>query len=256
MFVHDNSKFRLSGGERMLHRKHISLVLAISIAIMFALANLLFNTITLVVASGKVYADGYYDSSPGTYVFGGARSNMECADPQVRDGGSLGYSIMRVVVSHKALSDPTPDGAFIEIGCAKAPGNYGTQSRYMYGSWVTTGGVYDDYTFFRLSDGDYAAHDYRVAIKNDNPNYWSFIFDGATQPLAINPGFTRGAEVGCGGEASSSQNAIGVAACLNVRYKNNNLTSWVYLPSHLHRISPGYSVYDISAYSWQSYGNN
>lgn len=238
----------------MLHNRHVArlaLVVSLSVAVIFA--PQLRDTVQPVFAASKVYADGYYDSSPGTYVFGGVRSDMECADPQIRDGI---YSVMRAAVSHKAFSDPNPDFAFIEIGCAKAPGKYGTQSRYVYGSWVTTGGVYGDYTFLQLNDGDYVAHDYRVAIKNDNPNYWSFIFNGVTQSFAINPGFTRGAEVGCGGEASSSQNAIGVAACWNVRYKNNNLTSWVYLPSHQYRISSGYRVADFSAYSWQSSGNN
>ena len=161
---------------------------------------------------------------------------------------------MRVAVGHDQLGNPNNDGAFVEIGWIKAPGVYGN-GRFVYAAWQPTVGSYDNKIILKLATGDWSAHDYRVAVKNDNQTQWSFMFDG-TVKHTIAPGFSRGSEVGCGGEADNSQNAIGAAACWNVRYKNNNLTSWVWLPSHLKRVSSGYQVYDYSTYSWQSSGNN
>ncbi len=107
-----------------------------------------------------------------------------------------------------------------------------------------------------MAPESYTANDYRVAIKNDNPTKWSFIFNGVIWPETVDVGFVRAASTVCGGEASSSQNAIGPAACWNVRYKNNNLTSWVAIPSYQTRVSAGYTVAPLNANSWQSYGNN
>lgn len=161
---------------------------------------------------------------------------------------------MRVGVAHKNLLNPTND-AFIETGCVKDIARFNNEQRYAYGSWLTTSGYYSDRIFYQLN-WTYASNDYRVAIKNDNPSVWSFIFNGVVWPETVSIGFTRGASVACGGEASSSQNAIGPAACWNVRYKNNNLTSWVAIPSYQTRVSTGYTVAPLNANSWQSYGNN
>ena len=197
---------------------------------------------------GYVYADGYYDAFGGLQLFGGARSDMESANPQVRDSG---FSAMRVAVAHKTLSDPNPDYAFVEIGWWLPSG---TSIREVYVSWRTTSGIDGFYPHTGLTSS-HAALDYRIAVKNDNLTQWSAIWEGYIIK-AISSGFLRGAEVGCGGEASSSLNAIGVSACWNVKYKNNNLTSWVTLPYHLSRVSPGYVKAVISPNSWQSYGNN
>jgi hypothetical protein len=229
----------------MLHRRYISrLVLIVMLSVVVIFAPQLQNAVQSVFAASTVYADGYYDSSGGAKIFGGARADMESAVPQIRDGGS---SVMRVAVKHTPLSDPI-DVSFAETGWTKLAGDC------VYASWRDINYV-EGFYITTTCLTDVVAHDYRVAVKNDNQTQWSFIFDGVVFKTAF-LGFTRAAEVGCGGEASSSQNAIGVAGCLNVRYKNNNLTSWVYLPSHLKRVSSGYRVIDINSYSWQSSGNN
>jgi hypothetical protein len=234
------------------NRRIMILVLAIVITWSIGLAPQVGDGVQSVLAqSGKVYADGYYDSAGGAYIFSGARADMECSFPAIRDGH---FSIMRVGVAHKNLLNPTND-AFIETGCTKDIYRFNNESRYVYGSWLPVGGVYDDRIFYILNQ-NYTANDYRVAIKNDNPNTWSFIFNGVVSPETISIGFTRGASTVCGGEASSSLNAIGPAACWNVRYKNNNLTSWVAIPSYQTRVSPGYTVAPLNATSWQSDGNN
>lgn len=197
-----------------------------------------------------VYADGYYDNPSGLRQFGGARSDMESADPQIRDGQ---WSIMRVAITPNTIRNPG-DGSFAEIGWAKDPTRLGT-SRCVYAGWQTTRGTYDSKIFTDTCLTDFATHDYRVAVKNNNPTQWSFIFDGVVKH-ALDTGFSRGQEVGCGGEAYSPQNAIGIAACWNVRYKSNDLTTWIPIPSHQYRISSGYWVHDLSANSWQVGGNN
>lgn len=234
-----------------MSRSRLFLMLVLAFALLFT--SLFPELVDLVqppaYAQGSyVYADGYYDAAGGAYIFGGARSDMESAYPQVRDGG---FSAMRVAVAHKTLSDPNPDYAFVEIGWWLPSGS---SVRRVYASWRTISGVDGFYEHTGLTSS-VAALDYRIAVKNNNPSQWSAIWEGAVI-RTISPGYTRGAEVGCGGEASSSQNAIGVSACWNVKYKNNNLTSWVVLPSHLSRVSPGYVKYAFSSNSWQSYGNN
>jgi hypothetical protein len=75
------------------------------------------HTIQIVLAqSGYVWADGYYDSAGGAYVFGGARSDMESGDPAVPAGQ---FSAMRVAVGHDQLGNPNNDGAFVEINVIK-----------------------------------------------------------------------------------------------------------------------------------------
>lgn len=233
---------------RKFYSKIIATILVFSIASSAYLIFQLESKANLVFAQGYVYADGYYDAAGGAYIFGGARSDMTSAIPQVRDSG---FSAMRVAVAHKTLSDPNPDYAFVETGWVKYAGS---SSRCAYASWRTTSGI-DGYQSHTCLPATYEARDYRVAVKNDNQTQWSFMFDGAVF-RTVAPGFTRGAEVGCGGEASSSQNAIGVSSCYNVKYKNNALTSWVQLPSHLKRVTSGYNVFNYNNYSWQSYGNN
>ncbi|WP_374687187.1 hypothetical protein, partial [Promineifilum sp.] len=219
---------------RFQTRKVIVLVLVLGIGLLAYLALSFGAQTSSASTQAYVYADGYYDAAGGAYIFGGARSDMSSAVPQVRDG-STGFSAMRVAVAHKTLSDPNPDYAFVETGWVK----YGSSSsRCVYASWRTTGGLDGYYQYTCLPNGTTGARDYRVAVKNDNQTQWSFIFDGVVFRTTA-PGFTRGAEVGCGGEASSSANAIGVSSCYSVKYKNNALTSWVQLPSHLKRVTAG-----------------
>ncbi len=81
-------------------RRTLMPMLAVSIILSIGLVLQFPGAAWAALIDGTVYADGYYDSAGGAFIFSGARSDMECSFPVVRDGG---FSAMRVGVTHKNL---------------------------------------------------------------------------------------------------------------------------------------------------------
>lgn len=205
-------------------------------------------------------ADGYYNAPNLQRTITGVMTLMSSGDPQIRDQAQNSYSAMRVAV---ATTDPInhTNCGFGEIGWVKSPTHYNDQHRHVYISYhweecAPNGQGTTIDTPIVLADGDYSPHDYRVTEKKNDPTLWRFRYDVNAYTKKIRMDYQKVLNVGCGGEVSSDQNAIGLSTCNNVAYSNNDWSQWVLLPSHKKRVAAPYWVTNINAATWQSGGNN
>jgi hypothetical protein len=168
------------------------------------------------------------------------QARIETADPQIRDGH---WSAVRIV-GH------TPFDATVECGWIKyANGNiYGfTQSKVAGGA--PTG---------KLHGQQYPGqtHTYRIKRKGSGTGRWKYYIDDLSSPIDTRyAGFDVAKEVGCGGEAYSTLNAIGVSGCLDNQYRDLSKVWHYYMYRYTDVVYP-YHIVPIPPYSWQVYGNN
>jgi hypothetical protein len=165
----------------------------------------------------------------------GTQALVETADPAIRDGG---WSCVRVAAGGPSVS-------FGEVGWIKwADGrrrvfvsSRDTDNNLIYGEYYSPGW----------------RHEYRVSHRN-NGTWWFYVDNQYLTSRYL--GFTQTTNEGSGGEVSSSANAMGVSGCLYNYYRVPGTGVWVSYPYHLNWEDAGYHVADISAFSWQVYGNN
>ncbi|MDY7041536.1 MAG: hypothetical protein SVX38_11790 [Chloroflexota bacterium] len=181
----------------------------------------------------RAQASLWEENSKGVWTY------IETADPPIRDGG---FSSVRCAVAKNVIDCVS----FAETGWVKDPNGI-----RVYASWRDRNCNYNHAYFDTLPPG-YSLHSYMVEYRGDDK--WGFFFDDVlkrTQWL----GWSKPHEQGSGGEVSSFQNGMGVSGCLDNRYKGID-DVWRLFPSHFTHVDPPYHLVDLSAWSWQVYGNN
>ena len=199
-----------------------------------------------------ICADGFYIAPNNAKIYTGARAKIELARPGVSDAGN---SSMRLGVKHTSLADQNSDwGA--ELGWVIGAPFQDTR-RHVLASWsdwnTPAFGGWNEIGF--LEDTDINTYDYRIIEQKANPSIYKWKFNGKIRHT-LELTFQKTTTIVCGGNTSSVFNAIGIAACLDVKYSKPDWSAWILLPSHRKRVEPGYRVANINASSWQSSGNN
>lgn len=249
-----NGKMYISWSILIQNRKYLFVAIILIATVLFLSKAATVQAAKVCPGLNRPCADGYYNTPNLARTITGVKTNMESAFPQVRDGG---FSTMRVGVVDGDVTNPDNCG-FAEIGWGIWPKRYGDSKRHVYLSY---GRVDCDLPAKQidgivLPDGEFRAHDYRVTSAQSDPTKWKFRFDGNTWSKKIKQDFAKVPNVTCGGEVSTDRNAIGIAACKDMAYSNNDWSAWVNLPSFNKRVADGYRVNTISPNSWQAAGKN
>ena len=184
----------------------------------------------------------------------GVQASIETANPALRDCGSYPwcFSFVRTTVQ-----DTSGGGnKFGEVGWIKG-GTCGVTGPKKVITYKGSG-IWSRICLGSLVVG--STHSYRID-RADPPwqTIWDFYIDGVVQdarPLDTSDA-TR---VFCGGEVSTSANAMGVSGCLwnAVRPSWASYGSFYYYNHSSVDVSPPYQLVDLASppYSWQVYGNN
>jgi hypothetical protein len=215
----------------MVRLRQVSIALALAVGL-----SLLSTGVPQAQADGVVNAIGAYNSN-----WWGTRADIETALPQIRDGG---WSWARASVQY----NPAGHNDYAEVGWYKT-----TLWRSVYVSVQNGASHFESaYSYFPLTG---STHKYTVTWSTSG-QCWRLLYDGTQVTCrASSVALTR---IFSGGEASSSQNAIGISGCLNNQYQATSGGSWYNYPDHYPAVEPGgvYWLARISNRSWQVGGNN
>lgn len=208
------------------------------------LLSLTWVTVGAVRAEGVVNAIGALDGD-----WWGTRADIEIAWPQIRDGG---FSWARASVQNNP-NDQTND--YVEFGWYKDA----TMQYYPNMHVSRQFGA----SHFERNYGQVGGTFKYTVLWDDNPlmQCWRVYYNSKSptcQPSSYN--ITR---VFSGGEASSSQNAIGVSGSLHNEFASANGGGWLLYPpaspngATYSQVEPGYTVAWLpNQGDWQVYGNN
>ena len=184
----------------------------------------------------------------------GVMADIEVADPPVNTGD---WSIIRVWVN-----DGGNPSKYAELGHGK---HYDSdESIWLKESIIiAVGGEDDDNSW--LPDypvSPVGPYEYKIERKSSPTDNWEFRIDGslvATKDM----NFSLGKSYNCGGELSNTGDGMGVAACLDNKYKSTG-GSWTDITgatlwsdvSTDHSDSHTYHTHGIVNSDWQMSGNN
>lgn len=231
------------------------------------LYRLTFMTLALVVVAGSSWwytrpAEGVHKFMPNAVGslhqnVWGSEADIEVANPQLRDCGyDHCFSMIRTYVQNL-------DGHnwFVEMGwikgypCGILAGPKVVKLKNDANSW--------GFTCFGTAINPGETHHF--AVINASPTLpstttWDVWVDG-TLVDAEDANFSTTTRIRCGGETSSEDNAMGVGACLNNKYRPYNSSNyWDRQPWYYDSttVNPPYTLVDVTGqpYSWQVYGNN
>ncbi len=217
-------------------RALLSRVMVVVLIFTTVLSSLLFENHTA-VAAFLPNATGNYDGN-----WWGTKSDIETANPQVRDGG---YSWVRATVQYNPQDSIN---YYAEVGWYK--NSQGTISVHVVSQDPSSGHFEKDFSF-RPTPG--STHNYQLIWDSFYSGY-TMTYDGFI--VTNRPASASLTRVFCGAEAYTDANAIGVSGCLNNQYASTTSGGWTTFPSFYTQVASGYYVNTLTGTNFQVGGNN